>query len=395
MRWKVLNLAAAALAAAAPLAALADDAGPDLGIDFRYRFEFVDDDAFVEDAEASTLRTRFKADSGTYGGFSAYLEYDYIAELIWDDFNAGAGNTPDRTQFPTVADPEGGDLNQAWLQYGWGEGHARVGRTRIIYDNARFVGNVGWRQNEQTYDGFDLEQALAGWTLRYAYVDAIRRIFGDDVPAGEHDNSTHLVHLERAFAPGRLSLYYYDIDNRDVAAFSTRSFGARWVGQTAGERLRYTLEWALQTDTANNPVDYEAHYGRVDAEWNFGPVRALLGYEVLGGDRDLAGAAFRTPLATLHAFNGWADQFLTTPDAGLEDFFIGARGSVQNWSWAVVYHDFSAEDGPGNYGNEWDASLGRPLGDRYQLLFKLASFDGRDAPFRDVFKGWVQLAASF
>ena len=38
------------------------------------------------------------------------------------------------------------------------------------------------------------------------------------------------------------------------------------------------------------------------------------GYEELGSDGGVA--AFQTPLATLHAFNGWADLFLTTPGDG-------------------------------------------------------------------------------
>ena len=36
---------------------------------------------------------------------------------------------------------------------------------------------------------------------------------------------------------------------------------------------------------------------------------------MLGSDGGVA--AFQTPLATLHAFNGWADLFLTTPARGL------------------------------------------------------------------------------
>ena len=32
----------------------------------------------------------------------------------------------------------------------------------------------------------------------------------------------------------------------------------------------------------------------------------------------------QTPLATLHAFNGWADMFLTTPANGLQDLYFRA-----------------------------------------------------------------------
>jgi hypothetical protein len=41
-------------------------------------------------------------------------------------------------------------------------------------------------------------------------------------------------------------------------------------------------------------------------------VNVKVGYELLGSDNGEYG--FATPLATLHKFNGWADQFLGTPD---------------------------------------------------------------------------------
>jgi len=47
----------------------------------------------------------------------------------------------------------------------------------------------------------------------------------------------------------------------------------------------------------------------------------LVGYEVLEGNGAIG---FATPLATLHAFNGWADMFLTTPANGLKDLYFRA-----------------------------------------------------------------------
>ena len=41
-----------------------------------------------------------------------------------------------------------------------------------------------------------------------------------------------------------------------------------------------------------------------------------LGFERLEGNGTVA---LQTPLATLHAFNGWADKFLSTPANGLRD----------------------------------------------------------------------------
>lgn len=104
--------------------------------------------------------------------------------------------------------------------------------------------------------------------------------------------------------------------------------------------------------------------------------------------------SWKTPLATLHGFNGWADQFLTTPNAGLHDLFLGLKGPLGQWNWNVVWHDFNAESGSGSYGTELDGSISRNFGERYGLLFKAARFEGnRGASFDDTTKLWVQFTA--
>ena len=127
----------------------------DASIDLRYRYEFVDQDSFTEDANASTLRLRLNYKTGMWRGWSGFVEFDQVMEVLVDDFNSGAGTSgPNRSQYPVVADPNGSDLNQLYLQYAPNEDwQTRVGRQRILLDDQRFVGGVGWRQNEQTYDG--------------------------------------------------------------------------------------------------------------------------------------------------------------------------------------------------------------------------------------------------
>jgi hypothetical protein len=38
---------------------------------------------------------------------------------------------------------------------------ARLGRQRILPEDQRYVGGVGWRQNEQTYDGVSFTTAIS------------------------------------------------------------------------------------------------------------------------------------------------------------------------------------------------------------------------------------------
>jgi len=369
-------------------------------VGFRYRYEFVDQDGIAENANASTVRLRLNYKTASYRKWSAFGEFDYVGELLLDDFNSLGGSSPARDRYPVVADPKGPDLNQLFLAYAVSdETRVQLGRQRIVLDNHRFVGDVGWRQNAQTYDGISINtRAVPNAEIFYSYVTSVRRIFGDDVAAGRHDADIHMLNGKiRLTDSWSVSPYFYGIHNDDAAAFSTSTFGARLSGAMAvGEaRLNLIAELATQTDAANNPVDYDAQY------FNFGAALALtnglsfgLTWESLGGNQNVSGAAFRTPLATLHAFQGWADNFLGTPDEGIDDLYLTLKGKAGKWNLAGVYHDFSAESGSADWGAEFDLSAGRKLGDRYGILLKAAFYDA-DQHASDTTKLWVMLTGDY
>jgi len=367
-------------------------------VELRYRYEFVDQDGFDENANASTLRLRLNYETGRWRGFSAFAEFDQVMEVLLDDFNSGSGTSSgDRDRYPVVADPNGSDLNQFYFQYSQGpEWLARLGRQRILLDDQRYVGGVGWRQNEQTYDGLSFTYAGFERTrVFYSYVANVNRIFGSDVPAGDHEQDTHLLNVKTGLADQvDLVGYAYLIDNDDAPAFSTDTFGLRGTGplDLGFGRLALLGEYAVQSDAANNPASYDANYFRLQADWSRDAFSAGIGVESLGSDN---GQGFRTPLATLHAFNGWADQFLATPGAGLEDLYLKAGYAVGGWKLQAVYHDFSAESGGQDYGREFDVAASTMLGGRYRLLLKAARFSADAAPFEDTTKIWMMVTTSF
>lgn len=373
----------------------------EFSLDFRYRYEFVDQDGFDENAEASTLRTRLNYQMQQWHGWQFFVELDGVAEFLFEDFNSGGGTSgPDRAQFPVVADPDGVDVNQAWLNYAFSKhASARFGRQRILLDNQRFVGGVGWRQNEQTYDALSLTaQPVGEGTLFLAYVFNVNRIFGNSVAAGDQDQDTLMAHYDWPINKQiHLTGYYYDIANNDAPAFSTSTGGLRLAGDYDLDKvsLSWGAEWANQSDSSNNPVDFNANYWHLDTGVSYHGIKLNAGWEVLEGDRLVSGAAFRTPLATLHAFNGWADQFLNTPDDGLEDWFLGVSGKSGDYQWNVVWHDFSAQSGSRDFGWELDASVSRKLGKRFGVLLKAAFFDANDVAFVDTNKLWVMVTAAF
>jgi hypothetical protein len=376
----------------------------DAGLDLRYRYEFVDQDALdpedaLKDANASTLRIRLNYKTGTWGGgWSGFIEADNVIEVLFDDFNSGSGtSSPRRNDYATVADPKGSDLNQLYFQYAPNDDwQTRVGRQRILLDDQRYVGGVGWRQNEQTYDALSVRyQGFESGQIFYSYVVNVNRIFGNEVPAGDHQQDTHLlnaaVNLTDAW---KLTGYAYLIDNDDLAAFSTSTFGLRASGKLkAGEgSFNLLAEFATQSDYGNNPASFDANYFRIQADWSLDRLSVGAGMESLGSDN---GTGFITPLATLHLFNGWADQFLSTPSGGIEDLYLKLGFKPGKWNLQLVYHDFSAETGSSDYGTEIDLSAQRKLGNRYGVLLKLADFQADDAPFVDTLKFWVMLTASY
>lgn len=377
-------------------------------VDLRYRYEFVDQDfnratgtPFTKNANASTLRIRLNYQTEEWRDWSAFGEFDYVAEVLVKDFNSGAGTSPGREEYPVVADPRGPDLNQLYLDYGgFQDTTLRFGRRRILLDNQRFVGGVGWRQQEQTFDSVSASIGnIPNTDLFYSYVGQVNRIFGERSPAGQESTNTHLLNAKISLTGGwNLIPYGYYIDNDVTTAFSTATLGARLTGSIpAGDgKIALAGEIATQTDAGSNTVSYRAQYFHFDLDWSFSNGLAVgVGAESLGGDQNTPGKSFRTPLATLHKFQGWADQFLATPNAGVDDFYVDANYSFGAWKATVVYHDFSAQSGSANWGSEFDFSVGRKFNERYGVLFKGAVFNADDPSFSDVTKFWVMLTAAY
>jgi hypothetical protein len=365
----------------------------------RLRHEAVDDDVFVQSASATTLRVRAGLRMHFSDHFTALLEGAGIASA-GDAYNSGANG---RTTRPAITDPEGAGLNQAWI--GWKDAHvaATLGRQRLLLDNERWIGNSGWRQGEQTFDALGADwQAAPSLTLHYAWLDRVHRVNGDDAIdplARERELSTHLFNAAWKHGAQQLVGYAYLHDDRDVASASTTTYGARWAGARLhdGNGFGWTLEAARQNDYADNPLSFSHAYWLLEPRFAARAVTYRVGLEHLGGN---GVHALQTPLATLHAFNGWADKFTVTPPGGLEDRYIGAGGKfgrdahAGKYNWAVAWHDYRADHGlagsGGRYGTEWDASFGFPVHGALSGLVKFADYR-TDGFARDTRKLWLQL----
>ncbi len=361
-------------------------------VDFaaRYRFEWVDDDNFRQRAKASTLKMRMTYLSKPVNQIRLGVETDYVAVIGPERYNSTENGL---SEYPVVADPQGFDLNQAYLQYQSGRLSGTLGRQRILMDQQRFVGGVAWRQNEQTYDAARLIYHSGAFTLDYAYVWNVNRIFGPedgDQPADWHGN-THLFNLKYQISEYQsLSGYAYlqDFENDNGPPNSVMSYGMNY--QATLGNLKVFAELAQQRDHADNSRNYQTHYYAANLDYSLSPIDLLLGYEVLASDN--ADSAFRTPLATLHKFQGWSDKFLITPDTGVKDFYLGVRETNGKLHLGAVWHHFRADKERGTLGRELNVSATYQLNRHISIQVKLANYDAVSHA-TDTTKAWLTLQA--
>ena len=360
----------------------------------------------AEDADALTLRARIGGELTTKT-WSLLVEGEGTLAIV-ERYNSGVNL---KTAYPIVADPENIELNRAQLQYrGLAKTIVTIGRQRINLDDQRFVGAVGWRQNEQTFDADRLENASikdVKYDLTYAWSD--RTIWGEDgfgtnQQAISGDN--FFANVSYKTSVGSLTGFAYLVDQDELGVFdfrrSSQSYGARFAGSTKLSKLvklSYAASYAFQRDYHRNPSDYSADYYLIESGVAYKAVSLAAGYEVLGADDGAAFTSFQTPLATLHKFQGWADKFLNTPPNGIKDLYASASislpkiGPFTSLSGTAFYHDYDTDRLDFAYGREWNLQLVGKI-DKVTVLLKYADYNAKTTggfanPTTDTRKFWV------
>ena len=373
-----------------------------LKMDLRYRYENVNQDLGNQrTANANTARLRLGYLTPTFYDLQAFAEYEGNYAMQ-EDYNSTRNG---RTQYSTIVDPDLSELNQFWLSYkGIPDTLAKVGRQRIKFDDDRFIGNVGWRQMESTYDAILLthkNQTLFGLTVNAGYIDSVRTI----VSTKEKMNSPILNINYKVGDWGNLIGYGYWLDYREPENFakSSQTYGLRFDGKSPQffDTLNaiYTAEWGKQSDYADNPNHYQADRINLMAGATAYNLTLSGAMEQLNGTG--LNKTFNTPLGTNHAFQGWADLFINslnnnTLGNGIRDVFATVGYKMMNDSliFTGVYHDFSDDTGVVQYGKEWDFSVLKKFGKHYSLLAKYANYNA-DSFSTDTQKIWLQGNVSF
>jgi hypothetical protein len=367
-------------------------------VDVRLRYENVDQEPLAKEADAVTLRARLGFETPQVMHTTLLVEGEFLWPLNTD--YRGDPLVPSNAQYPVVADSENYELNR--LQFtntALPQTTVSLGRQRINLDDQRFVGNVGWRQNEQTFDALRVvNKSIKDLTFDVTYLNQVNRVFGKDSVQGRYEGDTVLANVSYQLPIGKLTGfgYWIDIDNIDGVPVAKRdasqTLGLRFTGeQRVGKtQLAYVLSYATQEDYKANPIDFDVGYYLVELTGSYAQFSLGVGYEVLEGD---GVKGFTTPLATLHKFQGWADKFLATPPNGIEDLYVNvgaafkAVGPLDSLALLLSYHSYEAEHVDVDYGSEINLQLTAKR-KRFTAMIKYADYDA-DELFTDTSKYWL------
>ena len=367
-------------------------------------------------ANAVTSRLRLGLLSPVFHGIQGYAEYAGLL-AIDEDYNSGRNNN---NIYSKVLDPQKSELNQLWISYaGIPDTVIKGGRQRIKLDDDRFIGNVGWRQMEQTYDSVLIthnNQQLFGLTINAGYIGNVQTF----TATTENINAPLLNINYKLGDYGNVVGYGYWLDYTEgneptTPEKSNQTYGLRLSNfQKPGDTLKisdnyglvYTAELGYQENYGHGKVKYQAD--RLNLMGGF----TAFNFTFQGAVEQLGGKGlnktFDTPLGTNHAFQGWADVFVVnTPNQGIRDIFGTVMSTFDRGDIVLtaVYHDFSDDTGQRHYGTEWDASVLKKFGKHYSLLAKYA-FYGADSSYvtggvdksfanTDTQKIWLQGNISF
>lgn len=374
--------------------------------------------ATLERSEAYTIRTRLGYGTKPWYGVRVYTNFENIAAATEKTYwHQGKPPPPSKT---IIADPPTTEINEGFLEINrpdWLGSELKAGRQTIIYDDARFIGDIAWRQNQQTFDAFEGQTSLGldDFALSYGWIGYVHRIFGGGNSANpaslNFKSNSHVINASYDAIPqANIAAFAYLLDLSNSAAGSvdvnsSQTYGLRLNGAfDVTERfiLDYVASYAFQADYADKPNDYAANY--VDAslgvKWK-GLGRVAAGFEMLGSDDGTQ--QFLTPVATAHKFNGWADAYLAGGTAnggptGLRDLYVTVAPQLP-WKLkgSLVYHRFWDGEAGTVRGNEIDAIVKRPFGEHLLVLAKGAYFNSATDAFAetDIWRFWLDVVVKF
>ena len=387
---------------------------------FRLRYENVSQDGNspaltpvmpLEDGEALTLRSLIGWKTSPYHNLSFAAQLINVAKLS-DDYNDGtsftpinaASNQPGKLAFAKTVDPDYTGVNQLYVDWtGIKNTRLRVGRQAVNLDNVRYIGDIGFRQVMQVFDGVSvLNKSIPDTEVFLGHMESVRQITTKLRTGG----ALEIINAKYYITPTEsLTGYAY------LSSFDDLGLGNAWFGtgaantaanqsnKTFGLRLDdihpfnpnlravYTAEYAKQTDYSGGDSRIDADYYKIGGGVGIDNFSIRIDQELLGSNNSKY--AFQTPFGTNHLFQGWVDKFLTTPPEGIQDTFVTATYKYHDFLFFADYHIFKSDKNfntvgggaatNGNqYGTEWNMAATYNINKNWMTKFEYGKYSERD-----------------
>lgn len=368
-----------------------------LQLQFSFEYSDLDDAADLDSAKGLTLRTRLGFQTEEYNGFSMFLQMHNLSQII-DDYSWPGGGNPN---YDVIADPDGSRVHQFYFTYKFNDIFSlKAGRQEIIYDDARLIGNVGWRQNGQSFDGAVFSINTGRNNLSLGYIYRVNTIFLTHVDLDGLYTIHDTFNINKS---NKLTLFAYLLDTESDLPDSRDSgtYGFRLVGSI--DNFNYDFTYAFQNDFA----DGENHGGdmiNAFVEYKFENFAFGVGCNIISGQKG-NDRPFDTLFSTAHKFNGWADQFLATNGGnlinGLDDYFAQFSTVISKHKLVVVYHYFDTNENVTygeRYGDELDILVVRKINKNLSCLAKAAFYNAKNYennPTTDEKVFWLRVMYKF
>ena len=373
-----------------------------VALDLRLRSEVFSQNNYEQDALASLLKTRANIDHQLAKGVNIQIELDNVSAIGAQRYNSTRNSM---IGYPTIADSEGSDLNQLWIGFTDSDLEFRLGRQRILIADKRFIGSKPWRNNEQTYDGLRIKWSPTD-DLNFdgSYVVNVNRVYGPVDGENPADWDGDNLFFEAQYLVTQkvtAKSFFYDLDiepQPGFAASKTVNNSSRTLGfSIEGEFSPFTFRSSVALQGASGPseLDYKADYYSFGLDATIAHSLLSLGIEQLGSDNNIG---FSTPLANGHGYQGWADQFLRTPSAGVRDVWVGIDSTIDKVELKGAFHDFHAaipNSEQHDFGRELDLLATWHVDKNLAVTAKAAIFDATESGiFVNATKFWFMVEYS-
>ncbi|MES2885217.1 MAG: alginate export family protein [Pseudomonadota bacterium] len=362
------------------LCALPVQAGGSYTLDFRARAEQVDDERLPLTARALTYRLHGSALTPLAPHLTLGTGFDVVRHSGAVQYHDGING---HTQYPDINDPDAEEIDELYLGYETAFAARPIalwaGRKAFTQGNNRFIsGGLAWRQNGQSFDGLGISGQQGNLKGELVYLSQVLRPAGNRAFKGRQDLNAPVLGLVWT-PPGPLTLEFsanrlrYVPGGPIATAMSTQAVVAslKAKGSYRALQLSARADLARQRPLYAGASEVGGDYYALEAGVRYRNTELKLAEEVLEGD---GVASFQTPLASLHAFNGYADRFLRTPKDGLRDYTVTLSQQLGRYKLLARAHRFESTVGDYRYGDEIDLVASVDLPGNHKLLLKWADF---------------------